>query len=449
MANRMLEERDRKMKELRDLRTKVKLRSTDPSPASISEFKELEPIEEIKVLTSEVKRRKQQAEEARRNCIRAEVDAQSAKQKAALLEEEVARLRAELRQADTRQVDTEGQQEQIKLHQELRQAHEQINSLKQQLQQAKDEKKRQGERINEVWAEVERLKHNLDTHRSVHSDERHVRDDTEHWLREKESLLEDLKKSRITIENLMKELRDRDEAIMILERDLVEETRERVNLNEILLSNFAMSSQPAEPPPETTVRYSPIIVDILPQGGPRRQIVSDVGSTGTSFPKRQREESKEVHYASPDPLENLLHQSTGETIQDNKEFEAATPPHENPWGEPSPQLGSSLTPTIHLDFEEEEKAGTPKRDEALSGRASRSSTPPRHYDKPSSPAPQQNVNLRAHQQPSHSQQSHYPSASTNPFQGSGDTGDDFFDMMAYDPEPRRVKYGAVPKTLFD
>lgn len=428
--------------ELRELRTRVKLRSTDPSPASIAECKELDPTEELMVLSSEVKRRRQQAEEARRNCTKAEVEAQTAKQKAALLEEEVARLRAELRQSEARQVDADMQADNARLQRDLNHANEQVSALATQLQRAKDEKQRQGERIAEVWGEVERLKHSIETHRTIQPDDRYDReDDHDNWLREKECLLEELRRARLTNETLMTRLRERDEAIMLLERDLAEESRERLNLNEILLSNFAMGSQPAEPPPESTVRYSPIIVDILPQPGSRRQIMSDVGSTGTSFPKRTREETKEVHYASPDPLENLLHQSTGETIQDNKEFEAATPPYENPWGEPSPQL-STGPHMLHFEFDEEEKQGTPKRDEALSGRASRSSTPPRHYDRQSSPAPQQNVSQRP------IQAAQQPAPSTNPFQGSGDTGDDFFDMMAVEPEPRR-KFGAVPKTLFD
>ena len=52
--------------------------------------------------------------------------------------------------------------------------------------------------------------------------------------------------------------------------------------------------------------------------------------------------------------------------------EAATPPLDTLWNDPFAQI-SSLDDFI----EEEEKAGTPKREEAL-GRTSRSSTPPRY-----------------------------------------------------------------------
>jgi hypothetical protein len=432
------------MKELRELRAKVKFRSADPSPLSLTDIRELDPVEEIKVLTSEVKRRRRQTEEARRNCIRAEVEAQSARQKAELLEAEIERLRGELSQAETKQADADLVRENATLHQQLRQSQDQIKSLTHELQRSREDKKRQNERVSEVWGEVERLKRSIDSRRSLVPEERQDLSEYEGWIEEKSKLLTELNTARLSLETMHRELGFRDEAIQSLERSLEEESREREALLETLVANFALSSQPAEPPPESTSLFSPII-DIDPQAGSRRTLLSDVGSTGASFPRRQREESKEVHYASPDPLENLLHQSTGETMQDNKECEAATPPYESLWGE-SAYLRTP--PTIHHDFEEEEKQGTPKRDEALSGRASRSSTPPRHYDRPISPAPQQNASQRVHNLTQPSQPTHYSIASTNPFQSSGE-GDDFFDMMAQESEPRRKVYGSVPKSLFD
>ena len=104
-----------------------------------------------------------------------------------------------------------------------------------------------------------------------------------------------------------------------------------------------------------------------------RNLISDVGSTGNLH--KHSEESKGLHYPSPDPHENLLHQSTGETLQILIESDqgAATPPNEIQWGDQQEIM-------IFDGIEENKEPGTPKRDGNLRRNSSGSSTPHRYND---------------------------------------------------------------------
>ena len=103
----------------------------------------------------------------------------------------------------------------------------------------------------------------------------------------------------------------------------------------ILLNTGGYSSQPEPPPPVY----------------PSRRLLSDVGSTGTWSAHQKAMEESKTQFASPDPFENLFHQSTGETSQHNKE-EPATPPNE---------YAQEYEERKHYMENEEEKIGTPKR----------------------------------------------------------------------------------------
>lgn len=126
-----------------------------------------------------------------------------------------------------------------------------------------------------------------------------------------------------------------------------------------------------EPPIEDP--YAPII-EVMPSNSIySKNLISDVGSTGNLL--KQSEESKNLHYASPDPHENLLHQSTGETLQLLHESDqgAATPPNETQWGEQQEIL-------VYENIEENKDPGTPKRDGSIRRNSSGSSTPHRYTD---------------------------------------------------------------------
>ncbi|CAG9330170.1 unnamed protein product [Blepharisma stoltei] len=182
------------------------------------------------------------------------------------------------------------------------------------------------------------------------------------------------------------EIQDKDEEIQQLDLQLNQLKLENDNLYEPF--NYEALSFPAEPPEPS---YSPV-VDIHPQSTDR--LVSDVGSTGAwNSYQKSLEESKETHYASPDPFENLFHQSTGETSHHYKE-EPATPPleymesQEEPREDKTPPA-SQRSFEIYQEVEESKETSTPKREDASSGRPSRNSTPPRiSYERNMSPAPQ-------------------------------------------------------------
>lgn len=122
----------------------------------------------------------------------------------------------------------------------------------------------------------------------------------------------------------------------------------------------------------------------------QRNLVSDMGSTMglAAFPHptlsnpsppgmkiKLSEESKGMHYPSPDPHENVLHQSTGETLHILHESDqgAATPPNDLQWGENQEIL-------IQDSLEEAKEPGTPKRDGSIRRNSSGSSTPHRYTD---------------------------------------------------------------------
>ena len=172
----------------------------------------------------------------------------------------------------------------------------------------------------------------------------------------------DLKKS---LESARAVLVDKESQCKYLREDLEEATVE----NSLL--NGALQQSVPEPPLEDP--YPPI-VEVMPSPmSYPKNLISDVGSTGNLL--KHCEESKALHYPSPDPHENLLHQSTGETMQVLIESDqgAATPPNETQWGEQLDLLG-------YEGLEESKEPGTPKRDGSLRINSSGSSTPHRYTD---------------------------------------------------------------------
>lgn len=143
------------------------------------------------------------------------------------------------------------------------------------------------------------------------------------------------------------------------------EILEEVATENSLIQESLQNSIP-EPPLEDS--YVPI-VEVMPSYA--KNLISDVGSTGNLL--KNSEENK--HYPSPDPHENLLHQSTGETMQLLIESDqgAATPPNELQWGE-------QLDLQNYDNLEENKDPGTPKRDGSLRVNSSGSSTPHRYTD---------------------------------------------------------------------
>jgi hypothetical protein len=147
------------------------------------------------------------------------------------------------------------------------------------------------------------------------------------------------------------------------------ETLEEISTENSMLTGALTSSVP-DPPNED---YAPI-VEVMPSNPLYpKNLISDVGSTGNLL--KHSEESKALHYPSPDPHENLLHQSTGETMQVLHESDqgAATPPNEILWSEQHNILS-------YEGLEESKDPGTPKRDNNIRNNSSGSSTPHRYTD---------------------------------------------------------------------
>lgn len=235
-------------------------------------------------------------------------------------------------------------------------------------------------------------------------------------LKEKEDALGQLCTARQEVDTLMHIVQEKEEIIQVMERNHDELWKE----NEALLEALDSSVGPAEPPPEVSSLYTPI-VDIYPQFNQNtRNLMADVGSTGSSFAK-EYEETKEVQYASPDPTENLLHQSTGETTVQDIEYGAATPPQEQIYDESGQE-----TPT-HV-WEWEERPRTPPRDQRTP-RTSGASTPHRDsFERTSSP---QIFNLISSQNIQHIEEP-----------------EDFFSQMISEDSNRRG-YDTIPESLFD
>ena len=141
------------------------------------------------------------------------------------------------------------------------------------------------------------------------------------------------------------QISEKDEEIAFLTQ-AIQNTRQELKNFGSENSNFFSQ---AEPPP-------PLYLNTIEPHSPgSRRLLSDVGSTGAwSAHQKILEETKFSQFASPDPLENLFHQSTGETSQHNKE-EPATPPNE---------YSQEYEERKHYD-DEEEKIGTPKRKNAV------------------------------------------------------------------------------------
>lgn len=136
---------------------------------------------------------------------------------------------------------------------------------------------------------------------------------------------EEILELRAELQSICSQIEEKDQEIEVL-NNAISRIREE---SSGLLNSGAYFSQPEPPPPINS----------------SRRLLSDVGSTGTWAHKP--EESKVSQFASPDPFENLFHQSTGETQHNNKE-EPATPPNE-------------YTEERKIYIDEEEKVGTPKR----------------------------------------------------------------------------------------
>lgn len=239
------------------------------------------------------------------------------------------------------------------------------------------------------------------------------------------------------------EIQDRDNQISHLDRVTLQLHEENEQLAESF--NCQHTSQAAEPPQDS---YNPI-VDLHPSV--QCPLVSDVGSTGAW---RTAEESK---HASPDPCENLLHQSTGATSQQVREdAEPPMPPLED---SPSHSFYENST---HQDYhredseeektplgrsfiEEDKESGTPRREDALSGRASRTSTPPRvTYERINSPST--STSQRVHNLTSLAHPTHYsiPRQSEHLFDPN-----DFFGEMQRESEERRKRPSNLPRNFFE
>jgi prefoldin subunit 5 len=266
---------------------------------------------------------------------------------------------------------------------------------------------------------------------------------------EREKIRNELDSVLSEVESLNSVIQQKDETIDDLDKNLDILQKRNESLLEALNANYSQFSQPAEPPPEQSSLFMPI-VDIYPQPT-HSTLVADVGSTGAWI--ERDEEQKEAHMASPDPFENLLHQATGETVyQLSEDIEAATPPIDQPWAfssaqEPELESERRTPPASQRSLREEESKGpgTPKREEARSRPSSRSSTPPRNMYERSSPAPQQPTSQRVHNLIQPQNPRHY-SIPCNPFSSSLEPEDDdfFSQMMKETKKPKKM-----PQSFFE
>jgi hypothetical protein len=307
---------------------------------------------------------------------------------------------------------------------------QEIEHLKSLISQARQEKLEFRNQLKELWNEHTRVKEDTELHRKeLETERQHLLSqadkkpqNTQHdselakILKEKEDALGQLCTARQEVDTLMHIIQEKEEIIQVMERNHDELWKE----NEALLEALHSSSVPAEPPPEVSSLYNPI-VDIYPQSSQKpRNLMADIGSTGSSFAK-EHEEAKEVQYASPDPTENLLHQSTGETTVQNIEYGAATPPQEQIYDESGQE-----TPT-HVWESWEERPRTPPRDQRTP-RTSGASTPHRDsFERTSSP---QIFNLISSSNNQHIEEP-----------------EDFFTQMISEESKRG--YDTIPKSLFD
>jgi len=419
-------------------------------------------------------RKKKDLEDTVRRVILAETDLQNGtvhaeRLKVQLLEEDNERLRAELKQAQrvgdrqSVQGSEAGQSEITRLNALLEDRSHEVSLLTSELTKSRSEKSKLKDTLESYVQQLSRYKESSEAHikvlehekealqdrlRKARSDQSGRSDDKfQEYAKDKENLLKQLSEARETIDDLRQSLGDREERILALEREMNEGLLEE---NQKLLGALPHGSIP-EPPPE---HFSPIL-DIHPPGGHKpRALVADVGSTGTSAIRHHTEEYKELsHYASPAPQETH-YQSTGETLHDPRLYDtgAATPPMEQPWVETSVHShtnSESRTPPItqrSLDVDpqfsssEEEKdqsLGTPKRDEALSGHDSGSSTPPRQRfggEKSNTPQPQQTTNQRVHNltQPNYPMHYSIPAPMADLSRPSDLEAEDFFTQLQHE-----------------
>jgi len=314
------------------------------------------------------------------------------------MEEEIRKLRETLNKMPSE--DTQSHQ----LKAEIKRTDQEIELRKKEIQELQKENSELKECLSGVWEEYNKYKTSSEQSLNKLREDIYNLQNTqsENPTQESSSHHQELHLKLTSLTEELSKLEEsvaaKEETIAILDSQLNSLQHQNEELEEALTSSNL--SQPAEPPPDNP------IIDI-------HRFAPDVGSTGTWKP----EESKNQN-ASPDPFENLFHQSTGETSHQFQE-EPPTPPR---------------------SFEEEQKEGTPKRDEALSGRASRSSTPPRGAYERGSPAPFHG-GQRVHNLTQPSNPTHYSIPNE-------EDPEDFFALMTREVS-ERPRRGNLPRGLFE
>jgi len=251
-------------------------------------------------------------------------------------------------------------------------------SLRAKLEEVLKEKKKFNENIKEMWEEYQKLKKNsesarvgLEQQRGSLFEKLNVRetnsvDSLTPLLQQKEILMSDIASVRQEVDNFYQLIHEKNEIIQSLKTQIEETILDNEAISEVITLSHNQAV-PADPPAD---HFMPII-EVYPQNSNQRQLLSDIGSTESINAKIQ-EESKESHYASPDPFENLLHLSTGETVQEIQRYEqgAATPP-EIQW-----EMDGAATDRINNydELEEVKEPVTPKN-RGLGKSSSESSTP--------------------------------------------------------------------------
>ncbi|CAG9330175.1 unnamed protein product [Blepharisma stoltei] len=412
--------------------------------------------EDLSSLTKQLTTKQKEAESAKVQCLTLEMELENEKNKGKLMEEELKELRGKLRKLDSEGQVRKDQQKIEKLNADIDNRNCEAENLQREIEIHTRECTKLRDHSIRVSEEYKRYK--TQSHEATSRLEEDIKILTARLHQPKNSFLDsqisELQTDISSLRNelsalhqecdmLYLEIQDKDEEIQQLDLQLNQLKLENDNLYEPF--NYEALSFPAEPPEPS---YSPV-VDIHPQSTDR--LVSDVGSTGAwNSYQKSLEESKEAHYASPDPFENLFHQSTGETSHHYKE-EPATPPLE--YMESQEELREDKTPPasqrsfeIYQEVEESKETGTPKREDASSGRPSRNSTPPRiSYERNMSPAPQV-LNERVHNLTQLRHPLHYSIPAERQ-----ELEDDFFAEMQRNDEERRKRNSSArqPRSFFE
>jgi len=326
--------RKQKLDELKQIRKTLRgQRSTNNGEVAQNED------EVVSVLQEQIRKKRKENLNYRKRYTNAESELEFERIKIKDLESELEKIRTEIRKKEKSNFSEDNLSQVLTTKQKQKdELVKASSSLKTQKAQLKSEIKTASEELQKAKTNYQVLSQQLNSQLAplLHQELPSYSQDISQSIQQKESLLHQLSQLHQEYEQLEIIDSEKLESIEEMQRTIQDLQTYNTQLQEAL-SNYNQNT-PADPPPD----QAPIIEV---QG--TRNLVSDVGSSAYA----RREEAKS--HASPDPLENLLHTSTGETLNE-------------------PQI-SPVEELLH-----ENGIDTPRREDRKSHYSSRSSTPHRY-----------------------------------------------------------------------